>query len=92
MANLQRMVIDTHDRMEASNILLTHFSSRYPKMPSTSMTGDAPNWAIAMDHAVVPIRDMLKLRAYIPAIQRCFEEAPVSEEEEEEMRQADNWR
>lgn len=76
--------------MNAKNILLTHFSSRYPKMPTPSMSDDT-TWAIAMDHAIVPIGDIPKLRAYIPAIQRCFQEAPEDDEDESNLHKGDVW-
>ena len=66
--------------MKAQNVLLTHFSARYPKMPpslSRPMSPDrirGPIVSLAFDHALTRIGDMGKLRAYLPAIQMSFED------------------
>ncbi|KAI0076534.1 hypothetical protein K474DRAFT_1644863 [Panus rudis PR-1116 ss-1] len=69
-------------QMEAQNILLTHFSARYPKLPPQSALHDT-SWAIAMDHAKIPLGDITKLRVYMPAIRRVLDEVLDGDEEEE---------
>ncbi|KIJ09075.1 hypothetical protein PAXINDRAFT_172647 [Paxillus involutus ATCC 200175] len=67
--------IDIGKRMKAQNILLTHFSARYPTMPPSVMTphkpGD-PTLALAFDHANIKIGDMWKMNAYMKAIEQSF--------------------
>lgn len=62
-------------RMKARNILLTHFSARYPNVPPSVVTehspGD-PTVALAFDHANIKISEMWKMNAYIKAIERSF--------------------
>lgn len=75
--------------MGAENILLTHFSARYPKMPPNDSIQSAPGspgsrkptLGIAFDHSRIPIGDMAKLNAYLPAIE-CYFDDTVPEEEE----------
>ena len=75
--------------MGAENLLLTHFSARYPKMPPNafgqgapgSPGGRSPTLGIAFDHSRIPIRDMAKLNAYLPAIERYFDDTVPEEEE-----------
>ncbi|TFK47540.1 hypothetical protein OE88DRAFT_1665716 [Heliocybe sulcata] len=67
--------VDVGKRMNAENILLTHFSARYPEL-STSLTVETtrPTIGVACDHARIRIGDMWKLNAYLPAIQGSLEE------------------
>ena len=70
--------------MNAKNLLLTHFSTRYPHMPTylsrpgspargqKSSSGEGPVVAPALDHARVRVGDMWKLRAYVRAIEQSF--------------------
>lgn len=62
-------------RMRARNILLTHFSARYPNVPPAVATerrpGD-PVVALAFDHADIRIGEMWKMNAYIKAIEQSF--------------------
>lgn len=62
-------------RMKARNILLTHFSARYPNVPPSVVTernaGD-PTVALAFDHADIKIGEMWKMNAYIKAIEQSF--------------------
>lgn len=63
--------------MGAKNILLTHFSARYPRIPPTTAlptspeagAGKPPNLGLAFDCSRVKIGDMWKLRHYLPAIE-----------------------
>jgi ribonuclease Z len=66
--------------MNAENVLLTHFSARYPKMPpagipmpsTNSGTSREPVLALAFDHASIAIGDMWKMNLYLPAIEQSF--------------------
>ncbi|KAJ6605846.1 hypothetical protein B0H10DRAFT_2076138 [Mycena sp. CBHHK59/15] len=81
---------------KCKNILLTHFSARYPRMPppvgmagpKTASDGQRkdPVVALAFDHANLTIGSMWRLSMYLPAIQQTF--ADTSEEEDEEESKA----
>ncbi|KAH7921559.1 hypothetical protein BV22DRAFT_1038537 [Leucogyrophana mollusca] len=66
--------------MKAQNILLTHFSARYPKMPPPSVLAtdgpDDPTLALAFDMANIRIGDMWKMNAYMGAIEQSFIDSP----------------
>ncbi|KAJ6581024.1 hypothetical protein B0H19DRAFT_1251287 [Mycena capillaripes] len=78
--------------MNAENVLLTHFSARYPRMPPP--VGDArptgyagrrePVVALAFDHANLTLGSMWRLNMYLPVIQQTF--ADTSDEADEEER------
>jgi len=77
--------------MRAQNVLLTHFSSRYPTMPryfASSPKGDGvehqPTVALAMDHACIRLGDFWKMAMYIPAIEQSFRDIGDEGYEEEE--------
>lgn len=79
--------IDIGKSMNAQNILLTHFSARYPKMPpsvSERQAGD-PVVAFAFDHANIKIGDMWKMGAYARAIEQSFIDIADIEGEEPEV-------
>ena len=67
-------------RMNADNVLLTHFSARYVQMPpsgipTASTHGERsrePVLALAFDHANIAIGDMWKMNLYLPAIEQSF--------------------
>lgn len=67
--------------MNAENVLLTHFSTRYPKMPPAShlSQSEGPIVTLAFDHARIRIGDMGKLCAYLPAIEQSFGDIPEDE-------------
>lgn len=76
--------------MNAENVLLTHFSARYPKVPlhlaaPGSPSDSGPTVALALDHSRVRIGEMAKLRAYAPAIRQSFAEIP----EEDDVNEAE---
>lgn len=83
--------VNIGQRMGAENVLLTHFSARYPKMPP--MLGAAedggPVIALAFDHMRVRIGEMQKLRAYLPAIEQSF--ADVADDDEEDSNTLMAW-
>jgi ribonuclease Z len=78
--------------MQAENILLTHFSARYPKMPQSEAAQDSldsrnyptPPFGIAFDHSKIRIREMPKLHAYLPAIGRYFDETAEEQEKDDD--------
>ena len=76
--------------MRAQNVLLTHFSSRYPTMPRyfasprKGGTDHGPTIALAMDHACIRLGDLWKLATYIPAIEQSFRDIADEGDEEEE--------
>lgn len=73
--------------MNAKNVLLTHFSARYPKMPPTSSLkeGAGPTVALALDQARIRIGDMGKLSKYLPAIEQSFGDIQGEELDDEDM-------
>ncbi|KAG9016669.1 hypothetical protein FRB90_002586 [Tulasnella sp. 427] len=87
--------IDIGRRMNAKNILLTHFSQRYPKMPEiqapdvadeallpSSHEPRAPV-AIAFDCAALKLGSLWKMEKYMGAMAKTFEKEPNEEEVEE---------
>jgi ribonuclease Z len=76
--------------MRAQNVLLTHFSSRYPTMPRyfafprEGSTGHEPTVALAMDHACIRLGDFWKMATYLPAIEQSFKDIADEGDEEEE--------
>ncbi len=77
--------------MRAQNVLLTHFSSRYPTMPqylASSPKGDGiehqPTIALAMDLACIRLGDLWKMAMYFPAIEQSFRDIRDEGDEEEE--------
>jgi len=84
--------IDVAKRMRAQNVLLTHFSSRYPTMPryfASSSKEDGtdyqPTIALAMDHACIRVGDLWKMGVYFPAIKQSFKDIADEGDEEEEV-------
>lgn len=76
--------------MRAQNVLLTHFSSRYPTMPRylvSSPKGDGtehrPTIALAMDHSCIRVGNFWKMAAYFPAIEQSFRDIGDDVDEEE---------
>ena len=76
--------------MNAQNILLTHFSARYPKMPPylanrrpTSEAFDTKNVIVpAFDHLNLTIGDMWKMQFYLYAINQNFYDSYDQSEED----------
>ncbi|KAH7911176.1 hypothetical protein BJ138DRAFT_1151318 [Hygrophoropsis aurantiaca] len=75
--------------MKAQNILLTHFSARYPKMPPPSaLKTEGPNdpvLALAFDMANIKLGEMWKLSAYMAAIEQSFIDSPEENDLEESI-------
>lgn len=78
--------------MKAANILLTHFSARYPTMPPSgvSITPDQDamteqaTLGLAFDSTDITIRDMWKMNLYLRAIEQSFKD-PTEEGYEEKV-------
>jgi ribonuclease Z len=76
--------------MRAQNVLLTHFSSRYPTLPryfASPRVGDIshePTIALAMDHACIRVGDVWKMATYLPAIEQSFKDITDEGDDEEE--------
>ena len=76
--------------MRAQNVLLTHFSTRYPTMPRYFASpkrdegDDKLTVALSMDHACIRVGDLWKMATYIPAIAQSFEDIADEGDEEEE--------
>lgn len=69
--------------MGAENILLTHFSGRYPKMPEYKVAGTEAakhRLVLAFDHARFRIGDMWKMERYFAAIERSYGDAKQDDE------------
>jgi ribonuclease Z len=65
--------------MNAENVLLTHFSARYPKMPPSgtlqppgAIHRREPVLGLAFDQTRIKLCDMHKLGLYLPAIEQNF--------------------
>ncbi|KZV65463.1 Metallo-hydrolase/oxidoreductase [Peniophora sp. CONT] len=75
-------------QMNARHTILTHFSTRYPDMPSylaeASVDNDGPNVALAFDHARMRVGDLWKMPLYLRAIEKSFQDTAEPEDEEEE--------
>jgi len=82
--------VDVGRRMKAQNILLTHFSARYPQMPPSGVptpnaygqSSKEPVLALAFDHAKIAIGDMWKMNLYLPAIEQSFSDIPDEADDE----------
>ncbi|TFK39749.1 hypothetical protein BDQ12DRAFT_734488 [Crucibulum laeve] len=79
-------------KMRAENILLTHFSARYPKMPPSIITSPKeakssgrkePIVALAFDHAALTIGSLWKLNYYLPALEQSFRDLAEEGDDEE---------
>lgn len=70
--------------MRAKNLLLTHFSQRYPKIPDLEQLSlkCGLHIAVAFDMMRVPLIDFYKLAHYYPAFSFLFEEKSVDEKED----------
>ena len=81
--------------MKAKNVLLTHFSARYPKMPPSGVPtpntryepSREPFLALAFDHANIAIGDMWKMNLYLPAIKQSFSD--IADEADDEVAHID---
>ena len=72
--------------MSADNVLLTHFSARYPRLPPAVLnrSGEAtarPLVTMAFDHARMTFGTMWKVNTYLPAIKQCMEDSADADDE-----------
>lgn len=78
--------------MKAANILLTHFSARYPTMPPSGVpapldqdgTTKEATLGLAFDNTNIAIRDMWKMNFYLRAIEQSFKD-PTEEADDDEI-------
>lgn len=68
--------------MSAQHILLTHFSARYTKIPSTEKSSSDPVIVPAFDHLDMSIGTMWKMSHYIPVLERNVSETPEDDGDE----------
>ncbi|KAG7445158.1 uncharacterized protein BT62DRAFT_951536 [Guyanagaster necrorhizus] len=69
-------------RMRAENILLTHFSARYPKLPSSGAKQQEGVVVHAFDHASLTIGNMWKLKHYLPAVVQSLKDTEDEDDQE----------
>jgi ribonuclease Z len=69
-------------RMDASHIVLTHFSARHPKAAPRSEKIHRGTITYALDHAHLRVGDLWKSARYLPAVKATL--AAVADEDEEE--------
>ena len=68
-------------RMNSSQILLNHFSQRYPKLPKLNLPADdgtgakQPDISISFDFMSIRVGDMWKMAHYMDALSLLFDEA-----------------
>ncbi|EPY54194.1 3'-tRNA processing endonuclease Trz2 [Schizosaccharomyces cryophilus OY26] len=58
--------------MNAKNIILTHFSQRYPKLPDVKLTDKHLNVALAFDGMCLKVYEIPKFRNYIQPLAYLF--------------------
>ncbi|KAK0490186.1 hypothetical protein EDD18DRAFT_1039754, partial [Armillaria luteobubalina] len=69
-------------RIRAQNIFLTHFSVRYPKLPSSGARQKEGVVVHAVDHASVTIGNMWKLKHYLPALVQNLKDTDDEDDQE----------
>lgn len=77
--------------MKATNVLLTHFSARYPKMPPSGVptplgqdgTTQQPTLGLAFDNVDIALRNMWKMNVYLRAIEQSFKDTAEEGDDEE---------
>lgn len=70
--------------MQARNLLLTHFSSRYPKtiqMAAGYSSDSSLAVGVAFDHIKIGINEMWKLNRCLPAIEQSFLDSDEPEDD-----------
>ncbi|EEB95113.1 hypothetical protein MPER_05971, partial [Moniliophthora perniciosa FA553] len=90
--------LDIGRKMNAQNVLLTHFSARYPKTPKykVGQEGDAAESntgfgsfkgvvAFAFDHANMSIGTMWKMNYYLPALESSYKQTVAEDGEDEDV-------
>ncbi|PWW79384.1 hypothetical protein C7212DRAFT_288658 [Tuber magnatum] len=72
--------------MGAKNIILTHFSQRYPKLPILSAAEeDGPEVLVAFDLCRIRLGDVKRFGTFIPALRELYEEVDEEEKIEGEV-------
>jgi ribonuclease Z len=67
--------------MRAKNVLLTHFSQRYPKIPNLEYLSNqsGTNVGVAFDLIKIKKSHFKRLTHFSPALNACFKEEPDDE-------------
>ncbi|KAI0317320.1 hypothetical protein OF83DRAFT_1083676 [Amylostereum chailletii] len=75
------------EQMNAKNLILTHFSNRYPHMPDylAKKNAGGPTVALAFDHARMRVGDLWRMPLYLRAIEKSFQDTSEEGDEEEEQ-------
>ncbi|KAI0037252.1 hypothetical protein K488DRAFT_39600 [Vararia minispora EC-137] len=78
--------IGVGNQMRAQNIILTHFSTRYPKGLGNvvGQRSQGPQIAMALDHCRYRVRDLWKHSRYMAAIEQTIVNTAEEDDEEEE--------
>ncbi|CAZ83916.1 unnamed protein product [Tuber melanosporum] len=77
--------INAGKEMGAKNIILTHFSQRYPKLPILSAAEEGgPEVLVAFDLCRVRLGDVKRFGTFLPALRELYEEAEEEKIEGEE--------
>jgi ribonuclease Z len=67
--------------MGAKNTLLTHFSSRYPRVTPRTEAKAPSTLALAVDGARMRIGDMWKMPLYAPAMKQAISSGAAEDED-----------
>eukprot|EP00111_Clytia_hemisphaerica_P001366 TCONS_00003881-protein len=82
--------LDVAHQMKAKNLVMTHFSQRYPRIPKLKNTPITSHCAIAFDHMELSLEDVPKFQHYIPKIVQMFDLREKDETEEDEKEKKNN--
>ena len=74
--------IDVAARMKARNVLLTHFSARYPKLPPVAFESRSPKVAVAFDYMTIRTRDFDKFHKLVEPMELLFGAAGDTRDDE----------
>lgn len=76
--------INVSNAMEAKKLILTHFSQRYPKLPSmdNNIKVEANEFCFAFDGMIIPYNTLGKQKEVFPMLSKAFAEEQQEEEEE----------
>jgi ribonuclease Z len=73
-------------RMNAQNVILTHFSNRYPQMSGNLFNNaEGPTITVAFDHARFRVGDLWKFSRYMSAIEQTVKGTTEEDDEEEQQ-------
>ncbi|EEB05970.1 3'-tRNA processing endonuclease Trz2 [Schizosaccharomyces japonicus yFS275] len=69
--------LDIAKQMQAKNVVLTHFSQRYPKLPDVHIESDSPNVALAFDGMAIRIHEISQFQHFVEPLKTLFSEKPI---------------